>query len=612
MSRLSFYSTRLFVGIFLTFFVLFGCATPTQKSGMSRDSYKGTRNAITSLIQDEMKRHNIQGMSIALVDDQRIVWAEGFGYADRDKRIAAMPETIYPAGSIAKLFTITAALQLADEKRIDLDQPLRTYLPDFSMKTRFVDSGPITPRTIMTHHSGLPSDHLREMISRDPTSLAETERELRDEWVAYPPNFIFSYSNVALRLLGLVIERISYKDFDSHLRDTLFLPLNMVNTSFVPEPHMSPLLSKGYRGGWEAEEILLRPLPSPEGPAYSSVIDLGRFIRMIFAGGKVGDLQILRPETLSEAIQPQNTDISLDLDFRIGLGWFLNDPDIRNGGLVVSHGGTLSLFHSQLTLLPEHKLGVVVLSNSSGAVHVVSRIAEETLKIALEEKTGIKQPALERMGKEPVIPWPETLLKDYAGHYATGLRVFTVRAKNGKLHTRLMGRKVQLVLHPSGRFSLRYRLFGLIPVKLGQFEQVKFSVDSIQGRKILALHHKGKRHLLGEKIEASPVTEAWLRRVGEYGLVDPGNYLPVIEKAELKYEDQFLMLDVRIPMLGDYGIERLQFAIQPVSDTEAVLLGLGRNMGETIQVVIDHGGERLHYSGLRFEKKPETSSFNHK
>ena len=135
-----------------------------------------------------------------------------------------------------------------------------------------------------------------------------------------------------------------------------------------------------------------------------------------------------------------------------------------------------------------------------------------------------------------------------------------------------MGRKVELVLHPSGRFSLRYRLFGLIPVRLRQLEGMQFSIVSLQERKVLILHHQGKRSLLGEKIEASPVTEVWLRRVGEYGLVDPGNYLPVIEKAELKYEDQFLMLDVRIPMLGDYGIERLQFAIQPVSDTEAILL----------------------------------------
>ena len=92
----------------------------------------------------------------------------------------------------------------------------------------------------------------------------------------------------------------------------------------------------------------------------------------------------------------------------------------------------------------------------------------------------------------------------------------------------------------------------------------------------------------------------------------PENYHPVIEMAQLKYEDNFLMLDVRIPLLGDYGIERLKFAIQPISDKEAILLGLGRNMGETIQVVNDHGVERLRYSGVEFVRKSETSSINHK
>ncbi len=85
----------------------------------------------------------------------------------------------------------------------------------------------------------------------------------------------------------------------------------------------------------------------------------------------------------------------------------------------------------------------------------------------------------------------------------------------------------------------------------------------------------------------------------------PENYHPVIEMAQLKYEDNFLMLDVRIPLLGDYGVERLQFAIQPVSDKEAILLGLGRNMGETIQVVSDHGVEKLRYSGVEFVRKSD-------
>ncbi|HSB05473.1 MAG TPA: serine hydrolase domain-containing protein [Thermodesulfobacteriota bacterium] len=597
--------TRLSIGIMATFILLLGCASLPQKAGMPQANYAHTRDALTSLVQGEMKRHNLQGMSIALVDDQRIVWTQGFGYADAMNRIPAHPETIYPAGSIAKLFTITAALQLAEQNKIEIDQPLRAYLPEFSVKTRFPDSAPITVRSLLTHHSGLPSDHLKEMIHRNPMPLPEMLKELSETWVASPPNFVFSYSNVAIQLLGYLVERTSGKDFATYMDESVFRPMGMNHTSFVIEPGMRPHLSKGYKGGQESEEILLHPIPSPDGPIYTSVVDLSRFIQMIFARGRARQTQILKSETLSEALLPQNSHVPLDFDFQIGLGWFLNEPDIRNVGLVASHGGTLSLFHSQLIILPDHKLGVVVLANSSGAVHVVNRIAEEALKLALEEKTGIHQPEPGKSVEEPVIPWPQTALKDYAGHYATGLRVFTVEAKNGKLYSRLMGRRVQLALHPGGQFSLRYRLLGLIRIKLGELEKLKFSLVTLQGRKVLVLHHKGKRYLLGEKVEASPVPEVWLKRTGEYGLVDAENYLPVIEKAQLKYEDSFLMLEVKIPILGDYGIERLKFAIHPISDTEAILLGLGRNMGETIQVVNDHGVERLRYSGCEFIRKSD-------
>ena len=595
--------SKPFAGILISSLILSGWASSYPKTGIPEEPYKRTRESVVSLIREEMRQFNIQGLSIALVDDQKIVWTQGFGYADVNNRVLAKPETIYPAGSIAKLFTITAALKLAEQNHLDLDKPLQDYLPEFSIKTRFPGFGPITARSIMTHHSGLPSDHLKEMINLNPISLTQLAKGLGEEWVAYPPNFIFSYSNVALQLLGLMVERISHKDFDVYMEESVFRPMGMHHTSFVIEPHIKPFLSKGYRGGRESEEILLRPLASPDCPIYTSAIDLGRFIQMIFADGRAGDQQVLKSETLAEALRPQNGNVPLDFDFQIGLGWFLNEPDIKNAGLVASHGGTLSLFHSQLIILPEHKLGVVVLANSSSSIQVVSRIAEEALKFALEEKTGMKQPKPEKMIPEPVIPWSQAAIEDYAGHYATGLKVFTVQAEKGRLFTRLMGRKVELVLHPSGQFSLRYRLFGLIPVKLGPLERMKFSLVPVQGRKVLIGYYRDKRHLLGEKIGVSPVSEAWLKRTGEYGLRNPENYLPAIEKAQLTYENDLLMMDVMIPILGDYGMERLKFAIQPISDTEAILLGLGRNMGETIQVVSDHGVEKLRYSGCEFVRK---------
>ena len=230
-----------------------------------------------------MKRFDVQGLSIALVDDQKIAWSRGFGYADVNKRVPARPETVYPAGSIAKLFTIAAALQLQEQKRIDIDQPLRSYLPEFSFQTRFPDSRPITVRSIMTHHSGLPSDYLRGMISRAPISLVDRASGLKREWVAYPPDFIFSYSNAAIQLLGYLAEKASGKDFVSYTNESLFQPMGMSHTSFVVEPYMRPFLSKGYRSGRESEEILLQPVPSPDCPIYTSAVDLGRFIEMIFA-----------------------------------------------------------------------------------------------------------------------------------------------------------------------------------------------------------------------------------------------------------------------------------------------------------------------------------------
>jgi CubicO group peptidase (beta-lactamase class C family) len=592
--------------ITLCLFIPLGCATaPKKPTALQRGDYGFTEEYISWLIRREMKEHNVQGLSIALVDDQHVIWAQGFGYADVSKKIPATDETVYPTASIAKLFTIIAALQLKEQNKIDLDQPLQIYLPEFSIKTRFPDSGPITVRSLMSHHSGLPSDRLKGIMSRKLVPFTDVVNEMKDEYVAYPPNFVFSYSNLAIRLLGYMVQKISGQDFVSYMDESVLRPIGMTGASFVPRPDLKPLLSKGYQAGKESRDFLLRDLPSPEGPLYASATDLSRFIQMIFANGAAGRQRILKPETLSEMLRPQNNHVPLDLDFRIGLGWFLNDVDIENAGLVASHGGALSLFYSQLIILPEHKLGVVVLANSSSARGVVNRVTEETLKLALEAKTGITQPEVAKPLHEPIPPWSEKVLKDYEGHYATGLRVYTVTAKGDRLYTRLLGLPVELVPHGIGKFSIQYRLFGFLPIKAKQLEGLQFSLTRIKGHEVLVLHHKGKKYLLGEKIESRPIPDAWLKRVGDYELVNPDDYFPLIEKADLSYENNLLLLDVTTPMLGALGTERWRFAIRPVSQTEAVVLGLGRNMGETIHVVTESGEERLRYSGCEFRRKSE-------
>ena len=121
-----------------------------------------------------MKKNSVTGLSIALVDDQRIVWAEGFGYADQEKKIPATADTLYRVGSISKLFTDTAAMQLVEQGKLDIDQPLKKYIPNFSIKSRYPDTAEITPRQLMTHHSGLPRDRLKGFMTLKSCSVHRT------------------------------------------------------------------------------------------------------------------------------------------------------------------------------------------------------------------------------------------------------------------------------------------------------------------------------------------------------------------------------------------------------------------------------------------------------
>lgn len=133
--------------------------TAVQESAPS--NFPETRRFLTRIVPQVMTETGIVGLSLALFDDRRLVWARGFGWADQSQARPATADTRYRAGSIAKLFTAAAVLRLADQGRMTLDQPLKTSLPDFSLRSRFGDAGLISPRQILTHHAGLPEDYRR-------------------------------------------------------------------------------------------------------------------------------------------------------------------------------------------------------------------------------------------------------------------------------------------------------------------------------------------------------------------------------------------------------------------------------------------------------------------
>jgi CubicO group peptidase (beta-lactamase class C family) len=578
-----------------------GCASaPTRPAAIGRGDYARVAEYVSALARHEMRKRDVTGLSIALIDDQRVVWAEGFGYADKDGNVPASPETVYRVGSISKLFTATAAMQLVEKGTLDIDRSLRDYLPEFSIRTRFADAPPITPRSLMTHHSGLPSDYLKGMWTRNPEPFTRVAGHLGDEFTANPPGAVYSYSNLGMSLLGDVVGKAAGRDFASQVREEILLPLGMTRSSFASTADRTSFASKGYREGKEAEDLSLRDIPA--GGLNSSVLDLSRFLRMVFAGGKAGDRQIIKPETLAEMLRPQNADVPLDLDFRVGLGWMLGglgNIDIRNGGPVAHHAGSMFQFHGQLIALPERKLGVVVLANSATSGPVVGDVATEALKLALEAKTGERQPERETpKGGEGSLSMEA--LQRYEGWYATSFGTVNVRNTSRGLRADIMNRTLWLAPLPDGSLRLQYRLLGLFPIRIEALAGVGISQVDVAGREILAARMRGRAYPIGERMRPVPVSAKWLARTGEYEVANPDEDAVLPKKVRLRAEDGFLLVEYSIPLLFP---GTMSSAIAPVSDEEAVIRGLGRGMGETIRVVSKDGEEMLLYSGFMHRKK---------
>ena len=580
--------TPRFLSFILAALMLAACSTPApiKPANLPRDDYAYAQRYLAWLIEKEMADNNVTGLSIAIVDDQRMVWSAGFGYADAEKEVKATPQTPYRMGSIAKLFTATAAMQMAERGQMDIDQPLSRYLPEFSVKSRLAGTGPITPRNIMTHHSGLPANYLNGMLDKNPKYFTTLVKDIKNEYVAYPPNYVWAYSNLGVTLLGAAIEQTSGQGYAGYIEHSLFQPLGMRDSYFSSQPGL-----KGYSNGKVSDYLPLRDLPS--GGLVSNVEDLSHFMEMIFAGGRAGGQQILKPETLAEMFRPQNLQVPLDIGMRMGLGWMLSGSEIQGGGIVAEHGGSLLNFHSVLRILPEHKLGVIVAANSASAHSVVTKIAAEALRVMLDAKTGKSQPEI-----YDVAPASVTTAAIDAGYFDTVVGMLKVDSKSGNLNTELMDYSFRLAPQSNGWFGVKFNLLGLFPVSVSPLDSIHLAMTRINGRDVLIGNMGSETTLVGEKLQPSSARDALIDYVGKYEIVNGG--LGVSPTSiSMQYQDGMFIGECTFAQMP--GIV-LRVGLYPISKDEAVISGLGSGRGETMRMVQDQSEKHIFFSGLELRK----------
>jgi len=576
---------------------------------IQKGDYRLLKSDIDEYIKGQMRKNDLKGISIALVDDQTLLFSDGYGWADERKKIPAAPDTLYQIGAISKIFTAFAVMKLREQGKIDLDAPLARYIPEFSIKSRFSNAGPVTVRTLLTQHSGLPSELFKGMYTKQrPLYYNDYMRialsGLREDYLCSPPDTVYAYCNLGYSLLGYLVQKITNEDFTAYTDREIFHAMDMPNSSFSNEKTHANM-TKGYVAGKEMPLFKINSLPALS--VHSSAEEIANFMKTVLAGGKFANRTIIKRNTLKEMMTPQNSKAKFDLDLKIGLGWqldgydLINDERLQYDGIVAWHGGDTVANNASLILLPTEKLGVVVLCNTARGMRESGNIALRCLNLALDVKKG-KNIHEKNEPELSVVELPLELMKQFEGYYSSEyIGFFSIKkAEENQLVMKALDHDIRLLPHADKSVSLKYYLLGFIPVNLEMFKNIRFRLDKIHDKTALILIRDNKKYFGGIKIDSPEIPPVWKSRTGEYEIIAPEDEMHLFKNPRLLLMDGFLIFKAEFVYIKNLSIS---LPLEPVSDTECVVMGLGRNMGQTVKCAQINGVTVLGYSGLILRKK---------
>jgi CubicO group peptidase (beta-lactamase class C family) len=371
---------------------------------------------IDRYIQQEMAKTQLPGMAVAIVKGQEIIYLKGFGYASLKTKASVTPQTIFDLASCSKSFTALAVLTLWHDGLIDLDKPLIFYLPEFHLADGEIPSQ-ITVRQLLLQTSGLPGD-ISEPVSyhQGNDAMKALVNAMAGIHAQHPPGTAFEYANFNYNLLGALVERVSGKPFEDFVQERIFTPLDMKNSTLRPEIAARHDRADGHQlvlGRVVARNIPIYRSAIPAGWVMSSAEDMGRWMIINLNDGVIDGKQVVPAELIA---MMHTTGVTFTEDGKesgYGMGWFTGLTG--DGETVFWHGGDTPNFLSEMILLPEEKLGIVMLANG------------QTCQGAHEIAIGIASLVLGLQFELPQAPWwASWKAVDNISIYATALSVLLI------------------------------------------------------------------------------------------------------------------------------------------------------------------------------------------
>ncbi len=546
---------------------------------------------LEGMIRTTMRKNHIVGMSVSVVSGDTRLLSAGYGFADRARRIPVTADSVFPLGSVTKLFTATAVMQLVQQGAVDLDAPVSRYLGELARETPYA-GGP-TVRQLLTHHGGLPGNYMEgfELLRPEPKAFRALPGLIAGTAAASAPDTVFAYSNCGYSLLGCIVERVSGTAYTEFVSRNLLAPLGMSRTRFFTSTADAAETVMGYDGRTEIPVYPIRDMPA--GALQGTAADMERFMRFIFDRGREG---VLGREAFREMIRRQNAEVTLDGGFPIGLGYWLVKP-FASEDLCASHGGDLPPFHTVLVTVPEKRIGVFLAANSSSASSALIPLAVDIVRKLYSWQTGV--PVVDAP-LPPRVRLEKARLDKLQGMYASPMGVIEVKTRHGRILAGLQGLPLELVPRADGSCTAELRALGVVSVRLPQLAPLRFVFFEKEGQAYMRVSALGILAGVGERFTPAAVPDAWRGRAGAYSI------LRRAENSSYRWPREVsLRLDPASGMLLSYELAgtRFTYALETRDEARAVIRGKGTGLGETITARGVGDAAFLEWSGLRLEKR---------
>ena len=557
----------------------------------------GAVSALDTIIRNNLKHQRIPGAAVALVHEGRIIFSRCYGYGDTKKKAAVTEDTYFMVGSLTKSFTALAVLKLIEQGKIDLHADIRNYIPDFSIRNLYDSETPITVNHLLTHTSGLMVDYYAHFTDGKKYSNADLLSQLREEYLCFKPGSACKYSNIGYRLLGMIIEQITGERFESYLEKEIFKPLGLDRSSFNYTDGMALHMSKGHNGDTEISRVDNED-KSASG-LFSTLRDLTGFLKFLSSEAAPSSGGISSSQIIDSIIKNNHAiDTFYDSKNIYSSGWYLNSYQFKGVRTVLSSSGNINGFSTAMTYLPEERLGIVILTNSSRGWKANMEVIAKGLRGILDVFKGPGTPRPEGEHQKNIRSTAE--YESLCGRYVGFGPIVDIFQKKNKLYAKFKGPAALLIPEGDGVFKpvIRILFMDIRVARFTEYESIRFRFGkNRRGDKFLYMEARVGESTFSIPLhhtQKSNIPKTYGRYYGIWALNESETY-PNILKLYLPSNQLAFFEKDGWPMIKiNTWMGEGQLLVVPLSENLARIAGSGE--------IISLNDDTVNYIGLCFKK----------